>query len=157
MYFCSLLVLRQTLLTKQIVSSQTHMDTLLSGCVKRLSQCLDVADAGIQEIVEILGSAVEEDAKSADMKQIMARMLSKSLQEGDAIFTKVSRAVYLAARGVVLGGTGKPGAELAEMALQKVGASLLVDDVVQAASVLLVAAKVSVIVHGPYYANLAQE
>ncbi|XP_047969894.1 uncharacterized protein LOC125213409 [Salvia hispanica] len=153
----SLLVLRQTLLTKQIVSSQTHMDTLLSGCVKRLSQCLDVADAGIQEIVEILGSAVEEDAKSADMKQIMARMLSKSLQEGDAIFTKVSRAVYLAARGVVLGGTGKPGAELAEMALQKVGASLLVDDVVQAASVLLVAAKVSVIVHGPYYANLAQE
>ncbi|KAL1557773.1 hypothetical protein AAHA92_08316 [Salvia divinorum] len=153
----SLLVLRQTLLTKQIVSSQTHMDTLLSGCVKRLSQCLDVADAGIQEIVEILGSAVEEDAKSADMKQIMARMLSKSLQEGDAIFTKVSRAVYLAARGVVLGGTGKPGAELAEMALQKVGASLLVDDVVQAASVLLVAAKVSVIVHGPYYANLTQE
>ncbi|XP_041990911.1 uncharacterized protein LOC121741982 isoform X1 [Salvia splendens] len=153
----SLLVLRQTLLAQQIVSSQTHMDTLLSGCVKRLSQCLDVADAGIQEIVEILGSAVEEDTKSADMKQIMARMLSKSLQEGDAIFTKVSRAVYLAARGVVLGGTGKPGAELAEMALQKVGASLLVDDVVQAASVLLVAAKVSVIVHGPYYANLAQE
>ncbi|KAG6414875.1 hypothetical protein SASPL_122249 [Salvia splendens] len=153
----SLLVLRQTLLTQQIVSSQTHMDTLLLGCVKCLSQCLDVADAGIQEIVEILGSAVEEDAKSADMKQIMARMLSKSLQEGDAIFTKVSRAVYLAARGVVLGGTEKLGAELAEMALQKVGASLLVDDVVQAASVILVAAKVSVIVHGPYYANLAQE
>lgn len=135
------------------------MDTILSGCVKRLSQCLDtVADAGIQEIIEILGSAVEEDNKnkSVDMKQIMARMLSKSLQEGDAIFTKVSRAVYLAARGVVLGGTGKPGMELAEMALQKVGASLLVDDVVQAASVLVVAAKVSVIVHGPWYADLAQ-
>lgn len=140
------------------------MDSLLSVSLKRLSQCLDsVADAGIQDIVEIISSAVEEDNKSVDdmklhpMKQIMARMLSKSLQEGDAIFTKVSRAVYLAARGVVLGGTGKPGRELAEMALQKVGASLLVDDVVQAASVLVVAAKVSVIVHGPWYANLAQE
>lgn len=160
----SLLVLRQTLLSQQIVSSQAQMDSLLSVSLKRLSQCLDsVADAGIQDIVEIISSAVEEDNKSVDdmklhpMKQIMARMLSKSLQEGDAIFTKVSRAVYLAARGVVLGGTGKPGRELAEMALQKVGASLLVDDVVQAASVLVVAAKVSVIVHGPWYANLAQE
>lgn len=140
------------------------MDSLLSVSLKRLSQCLDsVADAGIQDIVEILSSAVEEDNKSVDdmklhpMKQIMARMLSKSLQEGDAIFTKVLRAVYLAARGVVLGGTGKLGRELAEMALQKVGASLLVDDVVQAASVLVVAAKVSVIVHGPWFANLAQE
>ncbi|KAH6811675.1 hypothetical protein C2S51_025437 [Perilla frutescens var. frutescens] len=157
----SLLILRQTLLSQQIVSSQAHMDSLLSGSVKRLSQCLDtVAEAGIQDIVDILCSAVEEDNKSVDMnlhtmKQIMARMLSKSLQEGDAIFTRVSQAVYLAARGVLLG--GKPGRELAEMALQKVGASLLLDDVVQAASVLVVAAKVSVIVHGPWYANLTQE
>lgn len=134
------------------------MDSLLSGCVKRLSQCLDtVADAGIQEIVEILGSDVEEDNKSVELKQIMARMLNKSLQEGDAIFTKVSRAVYLAFRGVVLGGNGTLGRELAEMALQKVGASLLLDDVVQASSVLVVAAKVSVIVHGPWYANMTQE
>ncbi|KAI3448328.1 hypothetical protein Pfo_004993 [Paulownia fortunei] len=159
----SLLVLRQTLLSQRIVSSQSHMDSILLGSVKRLSECLDsAADAGIQDIIQILSTAIEEDNKIVDvklhpMKEIMARMLSKSLQEEDAVFTRVSRAVYLAARGVVLGGTGKQGRELAEMALQKVGASLLLDEVVQAASVLVVTSKVSVIVHGPWYANLTKE
>ncbi|PIM97546.1 hypothetical protein CDL12_29983 [Handroanthus impetiginosus] len=159
----SLLVLRQTLLSQRMVSSQAQMDTILSDSFKRLSKCLDsVEDAGIEDIVEILSTAIDEDNKLADIKlrpakEIMARMLSKSLQEEDAVFTRVSRAVYLAARGVVLGGTGKQGRELAEMALQKVGASLLLDQVVQAASVLVVTAKVSVIVHGPWYANLTKE
>lgn len=139
------------------------MDSILSSNVKRLSECLDSnADAGIQDIVGILISAIEEDNNLVNMKvdsikQIMGSMLSKSLQEGDAVFTRVSRAVYLGMRGVVVGGTGKTGTELAEMALQKVGASLLVDEVVQAASVLVVVAKVSVTVHGPWYANLARE
>ncbi|KAK6121171.1 hypothetical protein DH2020_045092 [Rehmannia glutinosa] len=159
----SLLVLRQTLVSQRIVSSQAHMDSILAGSFKRLSTCLDsVADAGLQDIIEILSTSIEEDNKLLDsklhpMKEIMARMLSKSLQEEDAVFTRVSRAVYLAARGVVLGGTGKQGRELAETALQKVGATLLLDEVVQAASVLVVTAKVSVIVHGPWYANLTKE
>ncbi|KAL8540703.1 hypothetical protein ACS0TY_002076 [Phlomoides rotata] len=159
----SLLILRQTLLSQQTVINQAHMDSILSSNVKRLSECLDSnADAGIQDIVGILISAIEEDNKLVNIKldsikQIMGRMLSKSLQEGDAVFTRVSRAVYLAMRGVVLGGTGKTGRELAEMAIQKVGASLLVDEVVRAASVLVVVAKVSVTVHGPWYANLARE
>ncbi|KAG8364073.1 hypothetical protein BUALT_Bualt19G0088100 [Buddleja alternifolia] len=160
----SLLVLRQTLLSQQMVTSQGQMETILSSSVKRLSDCLDsVADAGIQEIIESLTTAIEEDSISVDMKklqpmkEIMARMLTKSLQEEDPIFTRVSRAVYLAARGAVLGGGGKEGRELAEMALQKVGAGLLVDEVVEAASVLVVTAKVSVIVHGPWYANLMKE
>lgn len=139
------------------------MDTILSSSTKRLSKCLDSAtDAGIQDIIEILTTAIQEDNKSVDIKlhpikELMARMLSKSLQEDNAVFTRVSHAVYLALRGVVLGGTGKQGRELAETALQKVGASLLVDDVVKAASVLVVMAKVSVIVHGPWYANLTKE
>ncbi|KAL6491806.1 hypothetical protein OROGR_034059 [Orobanche gracilis] len=162
----SLLVLQQTLVSQRLVSSQAQMDSILSGSFKRLSTCLDsVADAGIPDIVEILTSfATEEDDnkpldanKHQSMKEIMSRMLSKSLQEEDAIFTRVSRAVYVAARGVVLGGTGKQGRELAEVALQKVGAALLLDKVVEAAAVLVVAAKVSVIVHGPWYANLTKE
>ncbi|XP_073270734.1 uncharacterized protein [Primulina huaijiensis] len=159
----SLLVLRQTLVSQRIVTSQAHMDSILSSTVKRLSECLDsVADAGIQDIIEILSSAVEKDDKLVDpnnesMKEIMARMLNKSLQENDPVFTRVSRAVYLAARGVVLGENVKQGKELAEMALQKVGATLLLDEVVQAASVLAVTAKVSVLVHGPWYANVLKQ
>ncbi|KAG8368800.1 hypothetical protein BUALT_Bualt15G0084400 [Buddleja alternifolia] len=160
----SLLVLRQTLLSQHIVTSQSQMDRILSNGFKRLSDCVDsVADAGIKDMIEILSSAIEEVEKSVEtkklqpMKEIMARMLTKSLQDEDAVFTRVSQAVYLASRGAVLGGTGKQGRELAEMALQKVGAALLIDEVVQAASVLLVTAKVSVIVHGPWYANLIKE
>ncbi|KAL0412744.1 UNVERIFIED_CONTAM: hypothetical protein Sradi_1476100 [Sesamum radiatum] len=159
----SILVLRQTLLTQRMVTSQAQMDTILANSVKQLSECLDsAADAGIKDIVEMLITAIQEDDKSVDtklhpMKELMARMLSKSLQEEDTIFTRVSHAVYLALRGIVLGGTGKQGRELAETALQKVGASLLVDEVVKAASVLVVTAKVSVIVHGPWYANLTKE
>ncbi|KAK6121334.1 hypothetical protein DH2020_044906 [Rehmannia glutinosa] len=125
----SLLVLRQTLVSQRIVSSQAHMDTILAGSFKQLSTCLDsVADAGLQDIIEILSTAIEEDNKLLDsklhpMKEIMARMLSKSLQEEDAVFTRVSRAVYLAARGVVLGGTGKQGRELAETRYRKSGHS----------------------------------
>jgi hypothetical protein len=160
----SLLVLRQTLLSQRMVSSQAQMDSILLGSVKQLSKCLDsVADAGIQDIIETLSTAMEEENKSVDstklhsMKEIMARMLSKSLQEEDAVFNKVSQVVYLSMRGVVLGGTGKQGRELAETALQKVGASLLLDEVVQTASVLVTTAKVSVAVHGPWYANLTRE
>ncbi|GFQ04502.1 T-complex protein 11 homolog [Phtheirospermum japonicum] len=160
------LLVRLGLLKLRMVSSQAQMDSILSGSFKRLSTCLDsVADAGIPDIVEILtSSATEEDDnkrldanKHQSMKEIMSRMLSKSLQEEDAVFTRVSRAVYVAVRGVVLGGTGKQGRELAEVALQKVGAALLLDEVVEAAAVLVVTAKVSVIVHGPWYANLTKE
>ncbi|XP_073128065.1 uncharacterized protein [Henckelia pumila] len=159
----SLLVLRQTLVSQRIVTSQAQMDSILSSTVKRLSECLDsAADAGIQDIIEILSTAIDKDDKSVDpnhepMKEIMARMLNKSLQEDDPVFTRVSRAAYLAARGLVLGENIKQGRELAEMALQKVGATLLLDEVVQAASVLAVTAKVSVLVHGPWYANLLKQ
>ena len=84
----------------------------------------------------------------------MARMLAKSLQAGDPVFEKVSRAVYLAVRGVVLGGSGPRGIKLAETALRQVGAAVLTKRVVEAAEVLVVAATVSVSVHEPWYINL---
>ena len=63
----------------------------------------------------------------------MSRMLVKSLQAGDAMFERVSHAVYLAARVVVLAGNGPQGRKLAEMALRWVGAVDLTDRVVATA------------------------
>lgn len=157
----SILVQRQVLQSMQMVSSAADMDKIVQGSAKALSELLDSnEDAGIQEIIETLGKPLEPGHDGTDVmklqqiKEIMARMLSKSLQAGDAIFVHVARAIYLAGRGVVLGGTGRNGRELAEMALRQVGATALIDEIVEAASVLVMAARVTVNVHGPWYAQL---
>ncbi|PHT63720.1 hypothetical protein T459_32406 [Capsicum annuum] len=157
----SILVQRQVLQSMQMVSSAADMDKIVQGSAKSLSEILDSnKDAGIEEIIETLGKPLEHGHDSTDVmklqqiKEIMARMLSKSLQAGDAIFVHVSRAIYLAGRGVVLGGTGRNGKELSEMALRQVGAIVLIDEIVEAASVLVMAARVTVNVHGPWYAQL---
>lgn len=144
-----------------MVSSAADMDKIVQGSAKSLSEILDSnKDAGIEEIIETLGKPLEHGHDGTDVmklqqiKEIMARMLSKSLQAGDAIFVHVSRAIYLAGRGVVLGGTGRNGKELSEMALRQVGAIVLIDEIVEAASVLVMAARVTVNVHGPWYAQL---
>nr|GEZ40151.1 T-complex protein 11 [Tanacetum cinerariifolium] len=69
-------------------------------------------------------------------------MLRKSVQAAHPIFVKVSRAVYLATRGVVLGGSGTKGRELAEkLALRQVGAAVLTDKLVNFTEVLGVIAR----------------
>lgn len=130
-------------------------------CVERLLDLLARdEDSGIKEIVQIISEFAKDDEEKADTEKlqlrrvVMARMLSKSLQAGDPVFEKVSRAVYLAARGVVLGGNGPQGKKLAEMALRRVGAVLLTHRVVEAAEVLVVAATVTVGVHEPWYTHL---
>ncbi|GFY88535.1 T-complex protein 11 [Actinidia rufa] len=157
----SILVLRQTLLSEQMVRNPADMDNKVSSCVKQLSELLDsVEDAGIIEIIEMLGTFAEGDGSSSDIqklqsrKNLMARLLTKSLQDGDPVFTQVSRAVHLAARGVVLGGRGPSGRALAETALLQVGATALLDTVVESATTLLIAACVSCNVHGPWYTHL---
>lgn len=160
----SILVCRQTLLGERVVASPADMENVVSKCTERLLELLDHAeDAGIEEIVETISrfSSEHEELVNFDKlqprKAVMARMLGKSLQAGDPIFERVSRAVYLAARGLVLGGTGPKGRKLAELALRKVGAATLTEKVVEAAEVLVVAANVSVGVHGPWYTNLTEK
>ncbi|KAF5936796.1 hypothetical protein HYC85_024302 [Camellia sinensis] len=159
----SILVLRQSLLSEQMVCNSADMEIIVSSCVKQLSDHLDsVEDAGIKEIIEILGTFAEGDdsgdsTKLQSRKNVMARLLTKSLQADDPIFIRVSRAVYLAARGIMLGGSGTHGRELAEIALRQVGAAVLLDRVVEAARVLLVASTVSCGVHGPWYAHLIEK
>ncbi|CAN4110680.1 unnamed protein product [Withania somnifera] len=157
----SILVQRQVLQSMQMVSSAADMDKIVRGSAKALSELLDSnKDPGIQEIIETIGKLLEHSHDGTDVmklqqiKEIMARMLSKSLQAGDAIFVHVARAIYLAGRGVVLGGNGRHGRELAEMALRQVGATVLIDEIVEAAAVLVTVARVTVNVHGPWYSQL---
>ncbi|XP_021285798.1 uncharacterized protein LOC110417668 [Herrania umbratica] len=157
----SILICRQILLSEEVVSRPTDMESIISKCTEQLLELLDhVEDVGIEGIVEIIsgfsrdGDQVADAEKLQMRKVMMARMLAKSLQAGDAVFERVSRAVYLAFRGIVLGGSGSHGRKLAEIALRQVGAGSLTERVVKAAEVVVVAATVSIGVHGPWYTNL---
>ncbi|CAN0880737.1 T-complex protein 11-like protein 1 [Linum grandiflorum] len=157
------LVCRQTLMMERAVSSNAEMENIVSKCSQEVLQLLDGGDdIGIDEIVNVISrfpnySSSEESGDSQKVKsrkEVMGRMLGRSLQAGDPVFGKVSRAVYLGARGVVLGGSGTKGRKLAEAALRQVGAVGLTDKVVGVAEVLVVVADVSVGVHGEWYSTL---
>ncbi|XP_027193281.1 uncharacterized protein [Cicer arietinum] len=152
----SVLICRQIILSEKAVACSADMENAVSMCAEQLLELLDrVEDANIEDIVGVicnLPSVDGEDAgKVQSRKAVATRMVGKSLQAGDAVFERVFNAVYSALRGVVLGGTGPRGRKLAEMALLKVGAGALTDRVVEAARVLIVAATISVGVHGPWY------
>lgn len=145
------------------MSSPEDMESTIIGCSKELSRILDtVMDAGLEELVEVLSKTTEgfdtsiDSTKTHSRRLVMARMLRKSLQAGDPIFVRVSRAMYLATRGVVLGGSGNHGRALAEKALRQVGAAILTNKVVKPAVVLGVMARVSENAHGPWYTRLIQ-
>ncbi|XP_045820731.1 uncharacterized protein LOC123913878 [Trifolium pratense] len=155
----SVLICRQIILSEKAVASSADMENAVSTCAVQLLELLDrVEDADIDDIVGVicnLPSVDGEDAgKVQSRKAVAGRILGKSLQAGDAVFERVFNAVYSALRGVVLGGTGARGRKLAEMTLLKVGAGALTERVVEAARVLIVAATVSVGVHGPWYKYL---
>ena len=144
-----------------MVTSPQGVEKITSKCAKKLCEVLEtVEDAGIPDIVEtIMGCEEDNDnlpftGKLREKKQILASMLGKSLQASDAVFERVSRAVYVAARGVVLGGSGAKGRELAEASLRRVGAALLTDSLVKAVEVLVVVAVVTCNVHKPWYEEL---
>ncbi|XP_028758155.1 uncharacterized protein LOC114717192 [Neltuma alba] len=157
----SILICRQILVSEKAVGSTVGMESIVSKCAEKLADLLDRdQEVSVDNIVEVIcdfsaGGDLDIDAgKLQKMKVVAARMLPKSLQAGDAVFERVSNAVYTAVRGVVLGGNGVQGRKLAEMALRKVGAGLLTERVVKAAEVLIVAATISVSVHGPWYKYL---
>ncbi|CAN1804911.1 T-complex protein 11-like protein 1 [Linum perenne] len=160
----SVLVCRQTLMMERAISSNAEMENILSKCSQELLQLLDGGeDIGIDEIVSVISSFPQPSEEGSDnsekqksRKEVMGRTLGRSLQAGDPVFGKVSRAVYLGVRGVVLGGSGTKGRKVAEAALRQVGAVGLTDRVVDAAQVLVVAADVSVGVHGAWYSTLVE-
>jgi len=140
------------------------MEAIISASTKQLSELLDrVEDVGITEIVDAIIRLPSEDDHAVNLEKLQTRkavvssMLSKSLKEGDPIFTRVSRAIFLAERAAVLGGTGRTGRQLVEMALRRVGAALLVDKVMEVAEMLIVMATVSRSVHGEWYDELLKD
>ncbi|KAL9229053.1 hypothetical protein vseg_004569 [Gypsophila vaccaria] len=157
----SMLVLRQTLVTERLITSPSDMDSVISQSAKQVSNLLDQSeDVGIKEIVEAMLN-LSDDAKQVvntlklhSTMGVVSNLLSKSLQSGDPVFFSVSRAVRLAIRAAVLGGTGSRGKQLAEVALRRVGAVFLADKVVEVAEVLIVMATVTETVHGAWYEEL---
>ncbi|KAJ0972842.1 hypothetical protein J5N97_020801 [Dioscorea zingiberensis] len=148
----SMLVLRQVLVSERSVSS-SDLENTISNSVKRLSELLDnVADVGIEQIIDTIVGSSTEDPKI--QREVMARMLMKSLQNNDPVFTKVSKSIYLAARGLVFGGTGTQGRRLADAVLRRVGAAGLLNRLVEAVGVLIVVAVMSGRVHGPWYRSM---
>ncbi|KAH7524969.1 hypothetical protein FEM48_Zijuj06G0175600 [Ziziphus jujuba var. spinosa] len=148
----SLLVLQQTLASENLVTNPVDMENMVSTCLKQLSELLNTDnDIDIPDIVEtIIGCAKNDHVlyeKLHVRKQIMTSMLRKSLQDDDAVFKRVSQTVYVAARGVVLGGSGVKGRELAEVSLRRVGAALLTDNLVKTIEVVVVVAVLSCSVH----------
>lgn len=138
----------------------TDIEAAVSNCAQQLSNMLDRDEnAGSEEITETIvkftgdGNAAEVEVLQSQ-SVVVSRMIRKCLQAGDAVFEKVSRAIYLGARGVVLGGSGGTGRRLAEMALRQVGGAVLTERMVKAAEVLVEAANVSVNVHEAWYVDL---
>ena len=134
----------------------TDIETAVLNCAQHLSNMLDQNEnAGIEEITEaIVKFTGDGDEILQSSRVVVSRMIRKCLQAGDAVFEKVSRAVYLGARGVILGGSGRNGRRLAEKALRQVGGAVLTERMVKAAEVLVQAASVSVKVHEGWYADL---
>uniref|UniRef100_A0A3Q7GYK2 T-complex protein 11 n=1 Tax=Solanum lycopersicum TaxID=4081 RepID=A0A3Q7GYK2_SOLLC len=153
----SILVLRQTLLAECLVSSPSEMEDISSKSITKLFKLLDnMEDAGITEVVDTLSLCLEGDEpkKLQARKEIMANVLAKSLRAGDAIFTRVSRTVFLAAKAILLCGSVAEGGQLAENTLKRVGANLLTGKLVEAMKDLLVVATVSARVHGSWYVEV---
>jgi len=156
-----MLILRQVLMGESSKATAQELDNATAELFKALVKMLDASpDAGAEEIVEAMMSASaavgspSEEEKIQGRRQTTARVLLKSLQPGDVVFKMVSRAVFCAFRGVVLGGSGHKGQKLADAALRRVGAARLVDRVVKASEVLIKVATVSGMVHGPWHKAL---
>ncbi|KAI4318505.1 hypothetical protein MLD38_032201 [Melastoma candidum] len=151
-----ILICRQILLSKRVATSVADMEGILSRCIQSLVDLLDkVEDVCVEQIVEALSDFPRNgellDTESHQSRQLMARMLAKSLQAGDPVFERVSHAVYLAARAIVLGGSSPATKKLAEVALRPIGAVVLTERVAEAAQRVAVAAAVSARIHEPWY------
>lgn len=156
----SMLVLRQVLMSENSKATPLELENAISELFKALVNILDnTPDAGTEEIVQAMVNASASVGSPSEEKiqarmQMITRVFLKSLQPGDMVFKKVSRAVYCAFRGIVLGGSGPKGQKLADAALRRIGAAKVVEKVLKAAEVLIKVATVSEKVHGPWYKAL---
>ncbi|KAL1196071.1 hypothetical protein V5N11_030130 [Cardamine amara subsp. amara] len=148
----SVLILQQTLVSEN--SSPVDMETITWTCINHLYEMLDAKpDAGLSEIMETLSELLDSD-DAETKKQVIANMLVKSLQAGDAVFTHVSQTIYLATRAAVLAGNNTKRKQLVETMLRKIGAASLSDKVIEVSDIVVLVANVSRNVHGLWYEEL---
>ncbi|ESQ38653.1 hypothetical protein EUTSA_v10028375mg [Eutrema salsugineum] len=151
----SVLILQQTLVSE--TSSPVDMETITWTCINRLYEMLDAKpDAGLSEIMETLSKLLDSD-DAETKKRVIANMLVKSLQAGDAVFTRVSQTIYLATRAAVLAGNNPKRKQLVETMLRRIGAASLSDKVIEVSDVLVLVANVSRSVHGLWYEELLKK
>eukprot|EP01018_Ginkgo_biloba_P031550 Gb_16958 [translate_table: standard] len=148
----SLLVLRQTLADKRVPAAEVN--NILCSANKQLNVLLRNPVATIHHIGHVLAKLslpfCEEDQADAN-EELITRVLSRSLSVEDVVFARVSAAVHSGIRTILLVGKGFEGTSLAGMALKRIGASFLIDLLVEAADALEVMAAVTCQVHGPWY------
>uniref|UniRef100_A0A1J3K9W5 T-complex protein 11-like protein 1 n=1 Tax=Noccaea caerulescens TaxID=107243 RepID=A0A1J3K9W5_NOCCA len=152
----SVLILQQTLVSEN--SSPVDIETITWTCVNRLYEMLDAKpDAGLSEIMETLSELLDSDDEAETKKRVISNMLVKSLQAGDAVFTRVSQTIYLAMRAAVLAGNNTKRKQLVETVLRRIGAASLSDKVIEVSDILVLAANVSRSVHGLWYEELLKK
>lgn len=149
-----MLVLRQILVSDQLVTSADEMESIISKSATRLVEFIDRnEEVGVSEIIEVMNCFSNNDGpdKCQMRKEVMVNMLNKSIGAGDGVFANVSRTVYLAARGIVLGGSGVKGRQLGETLLKRIGAVTLTGKLIDVVEDLIVMANLSASIHRSWY------
>ncbi|BBN07792.1 hypothetical protein MPTK1_4g06470 [Marchantia polymorpha subsp. ruderalis] len=151
-----LLVARQGLTGRGVVGAE--LDMVMELGREKLDALLNESTATIAQIGALLAQ-ISSNANSSEASpehtaycELMTRVLAKSLSPDDAVFARVSAAVGASLRAVLLLGKGTDGLAMAELALKRIGGSILLDKVTSAAEALEKIVTVTCRVHEPWYA-----
>jgi len=152
----SMLLVRQTLAGKGVPAAE--LDTVLRAANKQLNDILSNPAISIHHIGHLLSQlCLPSGEKDEANQELMTRILRRSLSADDVVFVRVSTAVCSAIRAILLVGKCLHGRSLAELALKRIGAVALVDQLVGVADILDIMATVTCQVHGPWYSCIARE
>lgn len=151
-----LLLLRQNATGRGLAGPE--LENILKSGRDQLDAILNDSGVTISQIgcllarVSFVGHVSDVDV--AANGDLMTRVLSRSLSPDDAVFKHVSAAVQTSLRAIILLGKGVEGLAMANLALQRIGATCLQDSVANLGSYMERLASVSCSVHGPWYANI---
>lgn len=149
----SLLLLRQNVAGKGVTG--TKLDDVLKTGKEQLDIMLEDPNVSMSKLSDLLveiSSGV--DSSVGFDGELMMRVLTRSLCPDDAVFIRVSSALQVGLKTIILLGTGYESGALVASVLLRVGAGCLHNLIVDLGSSLERLASVSCLVHGPWYASL---
>jgi hypothetical protein len=154
-----LLIARQGLVSQGI--SGRELEDLMERGKQKLETLLNDSTASLTQIGTVLAEIANVCAESSTprmSKELMTRVLGKSLSQDDPVFARVSGAVGASLRALVILGRGSPEATaVAQAALKRIGGSYLMDKVVAIAEAVQVVAEVTCKIHEPWYSCILQQ